>query len=444
MYQQRLRVSHGRGRKHKKPILIGLGVAIALIAFLSALGMIVISDNSTECKKIELDGGLFGCAINEKYAYDRIIMVVGNTANVPAPTLTKLTKRYITNSLVKNEDLELEVFSVNPLREQIRINDDADATELDEGIGSMVSTTNARLQSIEKSLNVAPKGDGAVYLESLTKAINSAVSERDDENEKVLIIVTGSGLSDSGALNFASRDNLLHRDVDEIINRLVETGKIQEGQAKGEKNIKIVWSGVGSTVTPQNSLSDAEIAQLKDIYSGVVQRIFSTSKKDYIEFSDYTSTDSKSVETNHTVKVTETEKESSLWGESGQKRYDEGSSISFRPETSDFKDDLAARKELDVLSKEIAGSPNYKVSIVGYAAFPMSSTGGCDKGADVSELTTQRAMRIKDELVERGVSQDIITVSSGGHGPNDECPAGQYDEAIAQTNRIITLNAVKQ
>ena len=91
-----------------------------------------------------------------------------------------------------------------------------------------IKSLKETIQEINHALGEAPNADGATYLEAISKAGREAVSQQG--KKKVKVIVRGSGLSDGGVLNFAD-DDLLHKELDEVVSRLEEAGEIVDDLA---------------------------------------------------------------------------------------------------------------------------------------------------------------------------------------------------------------------
>ncbi|MDR2083243.1 MAG: hypothetical protein LBP35_06610 [Candidatus Ancillula trichonymphae] len=117
------------------------------------------------------------------------------------------------------------------------------------------------MKKIENLMHSPPNTNGADYLEVILEASNNV-----KDVHSPLIIVIGSGLSDSGILDFTS-GNLLARNPEKVTEQLISSGKIKEDHLKG---ITVLLSGFGQTVAPQQALGNTERDDLIDIYTKVL------------------------------------------------------------------------------------------------------------------------------------------------------------------------------
>ena len=92
--------------------VLGIVGALGILGFV--LSGVVISDNKSACGAADgntYEANLMGCVADEKYAYDNILIIAGNTANTPKPELTKLSRRYLVNSLLKDAEANIKIYS---------------------------------------------------------------------------------------------------------------------------------------------------------------------------------------------------------------------------------------------------------------------------------------------------------------------------------------------
>ena len=121
---------HSRKKKNKliTNYLPKIGITLGAIVVAVGLFMFLVSLSGSEkrelCKKAGFDGAEFladSCSVNDKYAYEKIAIVLGNTANTPKPTIEEEIKKYIINSLAKNieDGVEVEIFSASSQNEKV-------------------------------------------------------------------------------------------------------------------------------------------------------------------------------------------------------------------------------------------------------------------------------------------------------------------------------------
>ena len=190
--------------------------------------------------------------------------MVGNTRNTPAPNLDFVNDddlKEILSGVFFNTKLggtpKISIISV------ARGNSAIDFSSKNKPAKN-ISASNNKFRSLSKELNKAidtsPTDGGADYLGGILYA-NDLISSG---SEHPLILVIGSGYSDSGVLDFANSD-LLSRAAsnEESVTALMSQSRtIQEGMLSG---VSIYWYNMGEVVKPQNDM-DAYKAILKSIY----------------------------------------------------------------------------------------------------------------------------------------------------------------------------------
>lgn len=420
----KFKVSKKKPNNNLKLIVVGVLVFLLLI---SGLGFIVYRQNEEQCQKFGLKGGLFSCKIDKKYEFASIAFVVGNTANSPAPVLTKTTKKFIQNS-VGVEDSIVDIFSATPSHPRISYKEEkSDAGSLDD-IAAMEEKANTRIDAISKAIQTSPTEDGAAYLESIIRAGRSALNKATDfEQGKAAVIVIGSGLSDSGVLNFANVDtNLINKTPSEIVDILKENEIITE---KGLSGLTIYWSGLGETTSPQSELNDSMREKLQEIYTEVLEEAGARVRG----FSPIESNDSKSVDTSFTVKTVQTYSNDDIWGSS----FDEYSKLFFEGNSDVFALGSNPSEVINPYIAEMKNDSRIKAQIVGYVARL-----ACNSQPD-NDLALRRANAVKQLMVDAGIDESRISTKSGGFGEENECASSSTpDETIRKRNRKIVINKV--
>lgn len=198
------------------------GVATVMV-LLVGLFVLVTGQNAEKCKTIGLKGGIASCEVNERLSYSEIYLVVGNVANSPVPELNEKERAYIINTLYdpSNEDARLTIMSApsasevinrysHITNEDIEDIDSKDGKELTDEIDRKVAYLENLLDQISEDIKSEPRGNHVDYLSAIENATSSA-------DGKTLIIVKGSGISDSGDLDF----------TDDTLNRLISDDNLE-------------------------------------------------------------------------------------------------------------------------------------------------------------------------------------------------------------------------
>ncbi|MBO7720516.1 OmpA family protein [Candidatus Saccharibacteria bacterium] len=419
----KFKVSKKKPNNNIKLVILGILVFLLLI---SGLGFIVYRQNEEQCQKIGLRGSLFSCKIDKKYEFASIAFVAGNTANSPVPVLTKTTKKFIQNS-INIEDSVVDIFSATPSHPRINYKEERQSTNSQDDIAAMEEKADLRIEAVSKAIQTSPTESGAAYLEAVLRAGRSALNKATDfENGKAAVIVIGSGLSDSGVLNFTNTEaNLIDKSPSEIVETLKDNEIITEKELSG---LTIYWSGLGETVAPQAELNDSMREKLQEIYTEVLEEAGARVRG----FSPIESDELKSVETTYTVKTVQTQDSSgNIWGKS----IDEYSSLFFEGNSDKFAQESDPSAVITPYIEQMKRDDSIKAQIVGYVARL-----NCNSEPD-HNLALNRANAVKQLMINAGIDESRISTKSGGFGEEDECASSAYpDEAIRKKNRKIVIN----
>lgn len=414
-----------RGGRVNIPLILGLICGFVGICGLAIiLGSIVIGDNASICEKINLGGNLIGCQIDDEYSYDKIAIVTGNTKNTPIPELSKTASKYLTNSIVKNRDkLTIDIYSASSLHNRIRytyngIGKDEDTVEK---LVEVVDTTRA---DIEEAIRTEPGANGAEYIETILRSAK-ALKGNAEKEDKLLMIVYGSGLSDGGLLDFTAGDPL-HTNISEIISALNKSKELSEDRLSG---ITILWTSIGEVANPQSQLTESERQNLEEIYRTVLEEMGAK----VLSFDIIDSAD-ESIKTEYIVKPTGTKGVPCVWCEGKELLNDD---LGFEANQWSISNEAVALEKLAPLISELKANSNEIVTITGYAA----RNGHCGEFGG-SDIPQKRADYVKELLTRNGIAANRIITKNGGHGTRaNECESGHWDDSLAQLNRYIEFKA---
>jgi outer membrane protein OmpA-like peptidoglycan-associated protein len=215
---------------------------------------------------------------------------------------------------------------------------------------------------------------------------------RDNVEPGSKIIVIGSGLSDSGDLNF-SKNGILTGE--EARTQAIEAIK-NKYDADHLDGYTVEFYGLGDTSVPQEPLSSIQKGIVRDIYKDAIRGLGGTT---------VINTDTQTgapVATNYVVGTTDT-------GCGEIKLVFDDDDLKFVGDKAIFVDQAAAVKALSSI-REIWGKQQDTIETIqidGYTAhYP---------GADA--LSQERANAVKTALVGLGVSSDKVTATGRGFGP---------------------------
>ena len=112
-----------------KPWLIGIGAVVLIAGVLFGMTYINVNSAIAKCQAAGYGApswswSVTSCPADEDYASDSVALVVGNTANSPAPTLSDEADKYLRNSLAQTDgDLKFYLYSATPSGQRIQLDD---------------------------------------------------------------------------------------------------------------------------------------------------------------------------------------------------------------------------------------------------------------------------------------------------------------------------------
>ena len=410
------RGSRSRAKRNKrmlKKIAVIAGIVAAIGTVFCLLALVVVSDNNGTCSAVGLKGGIAGCKQDKRYVFDNIYFVVGNTSNTPAPYLSDTVLKYVRNSSLRKNP-RIKLFSVAN-RETISFKNNIDINE-EEETEDTLSRIKGIKNDLETSITAEPKTDGAQYYETIVRAGKAILSDS-ESNEKSIIIVIGSGLSDGGILNFSSGE-LLSLEPEEVVSLLENKNAIDEESLKG---VQILWTGVGLTSEPQAELSAPDKARVENIYDSVLRA--SGVKK--LDFDDGADENLQSISTSKVVKTTPTADECYFWSEE----------LGFAADSYEISNESKLLEISQRLEADMKNTNGRVVAVTGYRARAYC---GDDRQLP---LQMNRAKEVRNFIINHtNIGAERVEAVDGGIGPNDECESsGVVDESIAVKNTQVKI-----
>lgn len=395
-----------------KIVLIVVAVVLGFGALLGVLIGSSLKEEGDTCREASRQTGIDISRCKEKF--EQIIFVIGDTANTRKPTIEDANGRII-DSMYDVEKNGIEGLSY------ISVSKPDDAPQpFDTNKKGAKKIKDAVIKQIESSHAII---NGADYFEAIR---NAALYAKDKSN--TLIYVIGSGLSDSGLLNFADGDLLFGHSTDDIGNAVSEA----VDDKKALRDLTVFWEGLGDTVEPQEQLNTDLKKKEKDIYSVSLQEL-GLDEDNFIERKTTVKSE-KNDDIKTTVKTTSVKNQTLVFDYSS-----DNSELAFNPGTAVFKDKKAAEAEVKNFVKK------YKNAI--YTIKPFQSRGMCDRNKD-EKLLNSRSEATKQLFIDASVSVADIRTEEGEIGDANECPNGlghyQVDESIAPMNRKVRISVMKK
>lgn len=325
-----------------------------------------------------------------------IAVVLGNTQNTPNPQL-----RSDVSSLIEDTMLLHKGEAVDEFLDSISLVSAAGSSSVvpldadDLGLVNMsINNTRAErdarnnVQAIERHVRgLKPAENGVDYLEAILLAKQNAGPDTN-------IVVVGSGLSDSGDLDFA-HTQLLHEETirAETVDKLVE----KYGRSYLAER-SVTFTGLGDTVPPQEPLAAKQKDVVRELYQEVITALGGSVSV------DTKSQTGDAVKTDFTVSTTDTG-----CGDVNL-RFDE-QSVKFVSNEATFIEPKKARRALRRVAEIYEKNPTAVkvIEIDGYIAHVRAN--------DPKLLSGDRARTVRDALESFGIPAQKLRARGKGYGP---------------------------
>lgn len=348
---------------------------------------------------------------------DAVVIVVGNTKYSPEPNFSNISsfEKIIKDVFYNTESgkkANVTIISATENPKTIEIDEKYDVSPAANDVATK-ENLNLFIKGINKAVSSSPSESGADYFEAIRIA-----AEIVKNASNPMIIIYGSGLSDSGILNFAF-DNVLEKyneNSDYVKDLLEENGKIKNGEYN---NVPTLWYGAGQVVGKQKELKEW-INVLKNVYRDALSYLGLDVSFEQVNVSSSTKSVESDYEVNRTfIDTLESGDEIDL-----TERYAE-----FYPDKDTLKNVAEVTNYLTEFSKKIINA-NYKIKVVGYQTT-------C---ATTRDLGYARAKTIASILISLGVSENNIEVDGVAGPPDDRVESPKCgSKGIAAEHRTVRI-----
>lgn len=392
--------------------IIIIGILLYLLIPKLSLGSVQVPSGTNDQK---------GEIAQNSSGHDAIAIIAGNVENSPAPKLedNKKFKDAISDVFYNtgiNEKPNIVIFSAASEPKTIDIKDRYFVGTAANDIANE-SNLNDLIKGIEMSINTSPSVSGADYFACIIEA-----AEYLKAYNNPLIIIYGSGLSDTGVFNFAFNDllNANKSNQEYVFNILINDGRFTQGEYS---HITINWFGVGQTVGKQ-----PELKEYKKYVQNIYIFIFNFFEMNYDFYPISVNANDKSVVTEFEVNITPLPTIEEGFTISLNERY-----LSFYGDSDRLKNEKEVRELLKSYAEKFKNS-NVKLKLTGYQTV-------CAKS---EKLSIARANKVKSILVELGVDEDKITVA-GVAGPPDNRKENPRcgSTGVAVEHRTVIIEVIK-
>lgn len=287
--------------------------------------------------------------------------------------------------------------------------------------------TNSEITKCSELLKTTTTNDNEVdIIESFNLACKSFSSLKNVKHTS-RIFIYDSGISTSGIINFNEHEflNFDNNKIDEFLND-------NKSELPDLENVLIEWYGIGETIEPQCALNHTQLKQLELFWREIIE--YCGGKVVFIS-----NLYAKPNETSNSVTPVEFSKTSSIGARENDAKIDQVFTVYFERQTEEYADKEEAKKTVESVYKAINESKERWYII------------GCEAGKTVDKVNqlnnhicTKRAIKLYNELISQGVSDDqLILCSLGPHNPwhTDDYIEDEWIDALAKENRrVIIIN----
>jgi outer membrane protein OmpA-like peptidoglycan-associated protein len=386
--------------------------------------------------------------------YSAVCIIVGNTANEPAPALSSNLYPYFNAAFLTDNSGQKTVDTtkfiiVSAAGTTTHKLISLEGTELRACFTDGNETNNLNYATENyKAINTAFASDPGTSHVDFFEALKEASTQLKGVNGNKLIIVIGSGLNDTGVLNFAADSELLNVDPNVITERILNNPSTNvSGQTLA--GCDIVWAGIGSTVLPQPKLPTEGINSVDNLWT-IYQSLLTGMGANPLPPDRTPNNSQTSIPTEYKVTPTVFDLQAPLlWsdtsGESGAGKtsiewHFTDQTLTFLPDSAEFADYQTAKDILSKTADDLNANASVQITILGFQAATSSNV-----VVQTSELTTARANAVRDLLVnELGVdSTKIVEVRGAGTGlfADEFDDQGVWNTNLAALNRVVVVQA---
>ncbi len=357
--------------------------------------------------------------------HDAVCFVVGNVANSPAPDFSNenfeetVKDVFTATPLDKKPNVCMYSATANPYSIEIA---SKYIEKKDHNQANQQGQIKRLIKGINEAAKTSPSEGGANYYEAIMRAASYL---KGTGAESPLIIVYGSGLSDTGIVNFAF-DGLLSKDEKYITGRISDSNIRQNDYGR----TSLIWYGAGQTLTTngQLPLSQSLINKTENIYIAALSYVGISMNPKSINISDTTT----SVATDYWVNPTIVPGEL----KPGYKFSLNANIAKFDKNTANLINYDEVKDILSEFAKNFNDTTGVRIKLTGYQT-------KCGEGKG-TQLSIDRATVIRNILSELHVDTSKITVN-GVDGPQDDREEIPYcgDTGVAVEHRTVILEVLE-
>lgn len=364
-----------------------------------------------------------------------VVFVVANTANTAAPNITSETVQTIVSEAA-NSCGKLAAVSAdgNP---ELQFDDNMTLQKNEQGASSLRLERRGQEKAEEETqkLSQISANDPEVDYCAAFSMASRLLSQVDCNKYRKQLVIIGSGISTAGLINFS--DGLFYSEPHTILNYLRKNDAIPTFT-----DTNVTWVECGDCEAPQETLTPSAVIRLKNIWKAY----FEATGAD-LTFDSTPPIQNENTKTNFPsvtpidvpdtlpMNIAEIKKDSESQIDVDKKPIDPieipEETLTFKPDSAEFADPEKVSSIIQPVADVLLENPTLHVLCLGEIAGDVQTESGRD-------LSQQRADKIKNALVELGVSADQITSVGVGIDSPYHVANLAYSNAAA-INRKITI-----
>jgi outer membrane protein OmpA-like peptidoglycan-associated protein len=332
-----------------------------------------------------------GAATLDPARADAVVIAAAATANTPSPRLSAQVRAVLGAAMSAGTSVSVVRVQGAPT---VLGPDELPLRELGGTSAGNAAIVRGNLALVEQAIAAPPQTDGADYVSALTTAADKA---RGLGARRPLIVLIGSGLADTGALDLTA-PGMLGADPAEVVEAL---GDVADPDRLA--GVDVVLSGIGWTAPPQEPLSDLQRTAVRTLWTEVLTAMGARVFVDPEPFTHAAVATRRTVEP--VVLPVATPPAVATPAPVCEPRevvFDQTSSVSFVPDGTAFVDAVAAQTALADLAGLMIADHHVTASVRGTTADAGSPEGQ-------RRLGLQRAQLVVDVLVRSGVPAERFT-----------------------------------
>lgn len=363
---------------------------------------------------------LAGCSSSQPVpSSDPVVVVAGSHANAPAPSLTPTAMKALEPAIAANRFAGVILADSTPSLAGLTL---VEVRGTPAGRENLIRTNEDRIRT---AMTTPPDTNGADTFEAITMAAGQIRTT----SRTGTIIVAASGLDDAGVMAM-TQPHLLDAAPTDLV-----TARRQTLAGTDLRGITVILTGLGQTTPPQARLDAQRRAQLTGLWTAVLK---TTGAKTLIDPALMTGAPVKTTRTVTPIPISTTQAAVRIAPcTTTGLVFDQTSAVRFRPDSTTFIDESAARTALARVTDWLIAKPSRTAALVGTTADDGSAQSG------QKTLSRARAQAVADLLTTAGVAASQLSVTGvGSRFPQytpDRTTTGVLDPARAVMNRSVRL-----